>query len=62
MLLVHSGGAEIRGMVAMGRVFIVGILPPPPGGHGDLQGQERDRAVSVGPVPSRSAFWSPQRR
>lgn len=36
MLLVHSGGAEIR-MVAMGGVFIVGILPPPPGGHGDLQ-------------------------
>lgn len=37
MLLVHSGGAEIRRMVAMGGVFIVGILPPPPGGHGDLQ-------------------------
>lgn len=56
MLLVHSGGAEIRRMVAMGGVFIVGILPPPPGGHGDLQRQERDRAVSVGPVSTRSAF------
>lgn len=61
MLLVHSGGAEIR-MVVMGGVFIVGILLPPSGGHGDLQRKERDRAVSVGPVSTRSASWSPQHR